>query len=745
MGKRKQPAPSKPTNKSAGNPTGEKGGSALTARRALLAVVVAVVVLSPFVQGLYWPQDKLLVSAVVLALACGALVFGVGKKPLPWSLGHALGSLLVLLYAMGLFRPASMNGALRGLVLWAGFVALYWLVSSLELGERERKLLLGGVVAGGAVLALVGLAVYSGVYDAPAQLVGGRISAGFEYPNATASLFMASLLISIVLGFQETSLPWRVLWSASGAVTIPAFLLTLSRGGYLALAAGVLLTVVVCYRRFFELFSFLVFMGAPGLIATYLMVTQSGLTVLLAVPVLAGLTALAEAGLVQKHARTAGKAILALALALGVALTVFGATRVVPAEVAGYFSRITLRGLLDDGRFVFFEDGLHALRGSPLLGFGGGAWNAVYPRYQSFHYGTLRAHSDPLDITLEIGILGLVIYLAFMLVNMYWAWKRRAEPAAAAIGILAFAVLFHSVGEALLAFPSMYLLLFAALGALSAQGNRYAFRFDMRPVLAPTLGLLLLLGGALYLAELEMARVPALAQAGKVDEIMASLQRTLSVNPWHADARRELDNMMQHRSLPDAAQRANLEALLRHEPFDPRATNLLGHWHAARANHAAAVRYHERSMALQPRNIQNYETLALTAASAALAYRARGQEGWQSYVDKVFSVHQQFEQVRAAIPEHLLPKSAVPFALTPALQLALGEGYLLRANQAAALPHLVAAERSRDAQIAARAGLVLARVYELQGRSHEALALIAKYSTAAGLADYMGFLRLAIR
>ncbi|MBT9177546.1 MAG: hypothetical protein DDT20_01880 [Firmicutes bacterium] len=745
MGKTKHPV-----KKTITKPQMAAGMRLPTMRDVLRFAIFALLVVAPFNQGLYWPHDKLLFGFICVGLATVWLLLRPSAGAVTWSLAHTLGALLVGLYAVGIFRPASVNGALRGLVLWAGLLALYWLVSDLRFGERERKELLLAVVAGGAALALLGLAVYAGVYAAPQHVVGGRISAGFEYANATASLLLVCFLLSLAMGFREDRLAWRLFWTAAGVVALPSFLLTLSRGGYLALVAGGAVLALVAWRKLLDLTAYAVPVMATGLWATYYLVTAPGLASFLSVLLLALLCAIAEAKVVKLYARQVGfvAAIAGVVLAAALVGLAFGwvdAPGVLPEGISGVFTRITLRGLLDDGRFVFIGDGLRALRASPWLGYGGGAWNAVYHRFQSFHYGTARAHSDPLDIVLETGGVGLLAYLAFVFLNLYRAWRYRAAAGNAAIGMLAFAVLFHSLGEALLAFPAMYALIFAACGALPLEGGGKSVAKVMRYGAISLLLALVVLAGSLLLAEIEQLRLPRLAAAGQGEEVVAALHRTLRLNPWQAEARRELDHQLSGRANQAAARRVNLERLASSEPFDPRAANLLGHWHLAQGDPSRAVYYHALSLSLQPRNIQNYETLALTSAAAALDRRARGLPGAKRYIATVFKTYAQFKATRAAIPEHLLGQSAVPFAFSPALSLALGEAHALAGSYAAALPYLVAALQNGGSALSPRAGLMRARVYEQLGQAAAAAALVDKYGTTPELIAYLEFLRRAVR
>ncbi|HUK43273.1 MAG TPA: O-antigen ligase family protein, partial [Candidatus Bathyarchaeia archaeon] len=69
----------------------------------------------------------------------------------------------------------------------------------------------------------------------------------------------------------------------------------------------------------------------------------------------------------------------------------------------------------DENRLTMLEDSLRLVRARPLLGWGFGTFSAVYPQYRSFYTELMvnAAHDDFLEVTVETGLVGLGLAVAF--------------------------------------------------------------------------------------------------------------------------------------------------------------------------------------------------------------------------------------------------------------------------------------------------------------------------------------------
>lgn len=111
-------------------------------------------------------------------------------------------------------------------------------ISALGRGN-EPKLLAAAIGGGCTVLALIGIAEYVGQMSSnPSH----RVFATWNNPNATASIYLVGVLILIGLAMGLEKLPRYLAWGGSALCTT-GLVLTQSKGGYLALAIG-LITLV---------------------------------------------------------------------------------------------------------------------------------------------------------------------------------------------------------------------------------------------------------------------------------------------------------------------------------------------------------------------------------------------------------------------------------------------------------------------------------------------------------------------
>ena len=84
-------------------------------------------------------------------------------------------------------------------------------------------------------------------------------------------------------------------------------------------------------------------------------------------------------------------------------------------------------------RLVYFEDGLKLFRRSPIIGLGMGAFENGIKSVQSFYYETKYAHNHYFQCLLEVGVLGLLLFLLLLVTSAVAIWKSRKEQRYAAM------------------------------------------------------------------------------------------------------------------------------------------------------------------------------------------------------------------------------------------------------------------------------------------------------------------------
>lgn len=124
-------------------------------------------------------------------------------------------------------------------------------------------------------------------------------------------------------------------------------------------------------------------------------------------------------------------------------------------------------------RAVFREDALKLWREKPVAGNGVGAYEAAESRIQSFYYETKYVHQHYLQILLEDGVIGFVMWVGALLGMAVLLWKRRkdgeeweygwAYGALAAMFVMTAAIQFWDVS---LSFSTFLIYVYAAFALI---------------------------------------------------------------------------------------------------------------------------------------------------------------------------------------------------------------------------------------------------------------------------------------
>ena len=235
------------------------------------------------------------------------------------------------------------------------------------------------------------------------------------------------------------------------------------------------------------------------------------------------------------------------------------------------------------------------------------------------------------------------------------------------------AVLLHSLGEALFAFPALYVVCFSLLGSGQQYKPRtltYRGKYRAALVYSPILLILCaILATTLWLAELDYV---AYARQGPTPAGLASLRGATAVNPWSVDYKLKLATELYGDYNTVYESLDILLAAHRLEPSNPLPLAMVGQWYAQSANYKEAMQYYRSALAEQPMNIKHYEDLARVASEAAISGDITSEER-VAYAKEVISVVEAFSLQEEAIDDTLISRSIVPFRLSQSFHLAIGQ------------------------------------------------------------------------
>jgi tetratricopeptide (TPR) repeat protein len=477
-----------------------------------VTVLGLLLFIPPFFSGLffdvYWLRYQLIIGVI-------AVTFMIFKKrgsddavylaPLDFT-----NAALVLSYFISVLVALNAGGAFGEAVKAGTYFLLYFMIAYSAAKIEDVLSILKAFYWSGILVLFISIGAAFGSFDYPAAFLDERIYSTLEYPNTFAAYTICLFIAGLYLAERKQAGYRRIIYSFTNFLLLAGFFGAKSRGGLLTFmvvffiyAAGLpgkyraglvirtVLPAVVAYLYITKIFSPL-----PKHEPIYYWALLGVAGVISLLPELLK-------GLLPEKWIPGKKTVLAVFVAAGVVL--FGAfiglpnnlaekqptanqptvnqpaekqpAAELPAEnqSANRLAKIDFSANEARERLVFFEDALKIARDYPLLGTGGRGWNAVYKKYQGYHYTSTEVHNHYLQVLVEKGALGLTAFLniwAAALMTTLNLLKKIAQPedrllvwsvfcAALALGI-------HSFIDFNLSIPAVAILLWGLFGCLRA-------------------------------------------------------------------------------------------------------------------------------------------------------------------------------------------------------------------------------------------------------------------------------------
>jgi O-antigen ligase len=401
----------------------------MTLRPAVRFLLYAVLVFAPLARGGVQDWAVAVIQMLVLAAAGAYLVDAAWRWEWRWN-RTALDGPLVAMFGLALvstlfsvYPPASW----RAMGLLATYLLFYGLAAQVFDSRRRRRELVWVVFGLAAVLTGIGFVKLLAPEWVPwwvyAEIgVGGRLTGPYGNPNHLGGFLMMALLLMLAwLGACRSS-GERLIVGCLIAFCGVGLMMTLSRGAWMGLAAGVLWMGVVRWRR------------------------------------------------LGNWRRRVLPLIVGVGIALAMVLSSTSATVRVDSLEQGR-EELSLAG-----RMAAWEGVVELIRERPVLGSGPGTFSMVFPGYQPpgqpvrFFY----AHNDWLEFAAELG-LGVFVLLGWLGCRFFrGAWRlsrsRSRTKYAIAIGVggAGLGILLHGLVDFNLQIPGNGFLLAALLSPLAA-------------------------------------------------------------------------------------------------------------------------------------------------------------------------------------------------------------------------------------------------------------------------------------
>lgn len=717
--------------------------------------IFAVLAVTPLFRGLYFRGEQWLAMVVVFSAAAALFVSS------PHVLGRGTGqdrfavAVGVVAAVSSLWAVDPEAGLRRGMLMLAG-VAVYW--SARHLGS---ELLRSAVAAGGVATWLAGLAVAAGYLAVEDAIQAGRLASTLQYPNSSAAYWSVLAVLGVGYWLFGGTRLVRTAGALFGVFGTSGVVLSQSRGGILAFAAGLVLLWALMPRGYrMRLAVRLTALLLASVPVVYLVeagiTTQRAATIWAAVALAVAAGAASEVGAERTDRLMERRPGLLIALAATAAVLSLALGAIwLPDWVVQRLRSISLEDYSAWERLRWTRDALRMVRERPLLGWGGGGWNAAYKAFQSYDYNTRHVHNDLMEWWIETGTVGLVALLGFWAAALHAAWRalRSDAPAEARLRVgttlvAALVLALHSVIDFNLQLGALLLSMWALLGALRADTAamlQAAAPEERKPAsrasaaqrerrlrafrAAVGTGCALAAAAALvgYRGHALGEQAVVAFQAGRMETAQRLFSQAIDWTPWvgsyYVDRATTVINLVARNrlvreSLKDA--RHDLERAVSLEPYNANYHTLLASYLINTGEAAVGVEHLEKATKLNPFEIGTWENLAAGyVLMAKLSLEANELDQALAHARSAIDIRSRVQALAASIPAKVREDQRIP-VMTPRLALNLGEAYLLTRDTERARPLLELAAQDPDPNARAEALFWMALAADLSGQGADA-------------------------
>ncbi|ULL19044.1 O-antigen ligase domain-containing protein [Paenibacillus sp. H1-7] len=407
---------------------------------------------------------------------------------------------------------------------------------------------------------------------------GVRLTSVFQYANSYAAFLIALMIASVYL--VSISKKWSITLYHSFMIIpiIVSFLVTLSRGALVILPVVILLVfialkpyrqiIIIIYSLIASILTLLILekitdIGVQVFNQFDSSLSMSGWTTLLLVSVIFSIICL----LLQKYIaprleirftninqkRFANIYIPITAIIVG-SIGIFlllntGFINILPDNLKNRIETINFEQNSVLERGTFYKDAFKLFEDHPVVGAGGGAWAALYEKYQNNPYVSRQAHNFFLQYLVEVGIVGFLVLLIIVgaVFTLFIRDRRqKSDDIRFVLLIVTVSLLIHSMMDFDLSYVYLGVVLFLSLGAMISQittlktneafSNLSKYKW-IYPSLVLIVSIIMFFNSAQLLnANSNFNAALSMTNAKKsINEIFVPLDEALKVSPNHPD------------------------------------------------------------------------------------------------------------------------------------------------------------------------------------------------------------------
>jgi tetratricopeptide (TPR) repeat protein len=614
-------------------------------------ILVFIFIYSPFKRGLFFDPEMYLIEAVIMSSFVVWAVYSFFSKKVNVSNIYYALFLVPLTYVVSFIHAESPSGNFDNLFRWIAYTCFFIMLLSLGKHEWFGKKLSVIFQLTGIIIVLFSLAGLFGWVEYKDLLMGERLTGPFQYANTFASLMGAFWLYSTFTVLKSFNKPKQLILCSLPLIAYGvSFFHAYSRGALLLFPIAWFIGLILIKAK--DQLNYILVTAATMLltIASFYVLSDnaSGKTLGLAILIVAALVLTAiiyllstkqvqgwinnisAKGVLSKY----GHVIIPVGMLLIAFLLILDIInnglfyKVLPETLQQRINNLSLHSASALGRTGMFKDAFEISKLQPIFGAGGEGWRVLFPHYQTEPYFSNEVHNGYLEILLNVGWFGFLIFalgmlgLCILAIRRFKAAGTGEKKLEMAAGISAIAmILLHAGIDFDFSFGVIWFALFW-LFAILLQGG-----VEKQPVLNASAQYAWLAGrilitafvitGAVFAFRFHIAEQQLTAIRGQQIDVNQGIQVYSSAakfNPYKVEFEMQLAiiyaNEFVNSKNPQSKEMAEeyirkVEAL---EPNNAVAQYQISQIHIMTGDYDRANEYLARAIEFDPFNLEYYQT-----------------------------------------------------------------------------------------------------------------------------------------
>jgi hypothetical protein len=455
---------------------------------------------SPFYKGLFNGLQMsfnypIYLTVFLSGFALIFLGFGLIRK---WNFGENFHTVMIwsipLMYVISAFYSSSSFYSMNSILVYIFYSTLFVSTSYLVQTKKGNSIVKWAIILSALIIVIHGFLNWFGILNYVNAVLDRRLSGIFQYPNSYAAFLMA-ILLACLIQLGNASRPVLIFFYGSLITPIViSILFTLSRGALLILP--ILFLIMLLFLSFSKQLLAVIVTVVSGIFSALTMGEISrirgliveefhwldsiyGLFIVTIVSLITGIISIQVKKLADKTVGWNGFGKLANYTKYYIPVVLIGITSIslyvllkttliinlLPANLKR-IATINLQQTAFSDRTNFFKDSYSLFKDYPFFGAGGGAWATLFEQYQSEPYISRQTHSFPMQILVEIGLVGAIVFFIFIFYVFFKAYRNRTNLDTSMYSIIVIAVLSHSLIDFHMSFVYLGGLIFICLGGM---------------------------------------------------------------------------------------------------------------------------------------------------------------------------------------------------------------------------------------------------------------------------------------